>query len=48
MQKRLTVYFKETVPLIEYYRKAGSLVEVDGTGEVEAITRRVIAALKKV
>ena len=47
VQKRLTVYFKETAPLIEYYRKAGSLVEVDGTGEVGAITRRVVAALKK-
>ena len=48
VQKRLAVYFKETAPLIEYYRKAGSLVEIDGTGEVEAITRRVVAALKKV
>ncbi|PPD58275.1 adenylate kinase [Dehalogenimonas etheniformans] len=47
VQKRLTVYFKETAPLIEYYRKARSLVEVNGTGEVEAITGRVVAALKK-
>ena len=47
VQKRLTVYFKETAPLIEYYREAGSLVEVNGTGEVEAITGRVVAALKK-
>ncbi|APV43576.1 adenylate kinase [Dehalogenimonas formicexedens] len=47
VQKRLDVYFKETAPLIEYYRKAGSLVEVDGTGEVEAITGRVTAALKQ-
>ena len=48
VQKRLKVYFNETAPLIEYYRKAKSLVEVDGTGEVEAITRRVVEALKKV
>jgi len=47
VQKRLSVYFKETAPLIDYYHKAGSLVEVDGTGEVEAITGRVVAALKK-
>ena len=46
VQKRLGVYFKETAPLIEYYRRAGSLVEVDGLGEVEDITRRVVAALK--
>lgn len=48
VQKRLAVYFKETAPLIEYYRRAKSLVEVDGTGDVEAITGRVVAALKKV
>jgi adenylate kinase len=47
VKKRLEVYFKETAPLIEYYRKARSLVEVDGTGMVGAITRRITAALKK-
>jgi adenylate kinase len=47
VQKRLAVYFKETAPLVEYYRGAGSLVEVDGTGEVGAITGRIAAALKK-
>jgi adenylate kinase len=47
VQKRLSVYFKETAPLIEYYRKAGSLVEVDGTGRVETITGRVVKALKR-
>ena len=48
VQKRLAVYFKETAPLVEYYRDAGSLVEVDGTGEIGNITRRVVAAVKKV
>ncbi len=46
VKKRLEVYFRETAPLIEYYRQTGSLVEVDGTGEVGDITRRVAAAVK--
>jgi len=46
VQKRLNVYFKETAPLIDYYRKAGTLVEVDGTGDVAEVTRRTVAALK--
>lgn len=48
VQKRLAVYFKETAPLTDYYRRAGSLVEVDGIGEVGSITCRIAAALKKV
>jgi adenylate kinase len=47
VQKRLAVYFKETAPLVQYYRGAGSLVEVDGIGEVGAVTGRIAAALKK-
>jgi adenylate kinase len=48
VKKRLAVYFRETSPLIDYYRRAGSLAEVDGLGDVETITRRVVAVLKKV
>jgi len=46
VQKRLEVYFKETEPLIGYYKKAGKLVEVDGEGGTAAVNRRILAALK--
>lgn len=35
--ERLQVYHKTTKPLIEYYRKQGSYVEVNGDGAVEAV-----------
>lgn len=43
VKKRLDVYHAQTKPLIEYYRTAGALVEVDGTLDIpvvfEAITK---------
>ena len=46
VKERLKVYFDQTTPLIEYYTKAGKLLEVDGGGEVDEITGRIIAVLK--
>jgi adenylate kinase len=43
--KRLKVYFKETEPLIEYYRKQGKLSEIDGEGEVGQVSDRIIGSL---
>ena len=45
IKKRLGVYFTETMPVIEYYRKQGKLLEVDGEGSVEIVTRRILGAL---
>jgi len=46
VRNRLTVYFKETAPLIEYYRKQNKLREIDGEGDVAGITQRIVAAMK--
>jgi adenylate kinase len=46
VKKRLKVYFEETSPLIDYYKKAGKLVEVNGEGGAEEINRRIITALR--
>lgn len=45
VKKRLDVYFDETAPLIEYYRRQGKLVEVEGEGSVEEVTQRIVSAL---
>jgi len=45
IKKRLGVYFMETTPVIEYYRKQDKLLEVDGEGSVEAVTAKILAAL---
>ncbi|MFT8356369.1 MAG: adenylate kinase [Bifidobacterium aquikefiri] len=44
--KRLDVYAHETEPLLAIYKKRGALVEVDGVGEVETISKNIISALK--
>lgn len=45
--KRIRVYLEQTMPLVEYYRKSGKLVEIDGTQTVEQVTKELLAALEK-
>ena len=45
VKKRLQVYFNETAPLIDYYTKAGKLLEIDGEGSVDEVSRRIVTAL---
>jgi adenylate kinase len=47
VKKRLKVYFAETTRLIDYYTRAGKLVEVDGKGDVAEVARRIITALRE-
>lgn len=45
VNKRLQVYFAQTAPLIDYYTQAGKLLEVNGEGNVDEVTRRIMVAL---
>ena len=45
VKKRLDVYFAETAPLIDYYRRQGTLMAVEGEGSVEEVTQKIMAAL---
>jgi len=45
VRKRLEVYFAETAPLIDYYREAGKLVEVNGERGIEGVSQELMAAL---
>ena len=40
--RRLELYNKETVPIIDYYRQLGKLVVVDGTGESDDVFARLV------
>jgi adenylate kinase len=42
---RLEVYFAQTMPLIEYYREQGNLIEIDGQREIVAVAEAMIQAL---
>ena len=46
INRRFALYEEETVPVIEYYDKAGKLVTVDGIGEVDDIFERVVKAIE--
>ncbi|MEY8337869.1 adenylate kinase [Lachnospiraceae bacterium 62-35] len=45
VQKRLTVYHEQTQPLIDYYKKAGCLAEVDGTMDLEEVFQSIVGIL---
>jgi adenylate kinase len=44
-QNRLDVYFKETTPLIEYYRQQGNVHEIDGQQEIDLVTEEMVTTL---
>ena len=46
IRKRLQTYKEQTFPLIEYYRKAKILYEVDGLGELAEVAKRIDSVLE--
>jgi adenylate kinase len=47
VKNRIQVYRKQTAPLIEYYREAGKLVEINGAQPIEKVTAELVKALEK-
>ncbi|MCL2821633.1 MAG: adenylate kinase [Firmicutes bacterium] len=47
-QVRLKVYNDQTAPLIDFYTKKGNLTELDGTGEMEDVFKRVVKAINTI
>ena len=45
IRRRQQVYLEQTEPLIEVYKKRGLVHEIDGTGEVEEVTKRIFDEL---
>lgn len=48
IRARLKTFHIQTKPLINYYRNAGLLVEIEGEGDVSEVTKRVKAAVSEV
>lgn len=46
VKRRIHVYFEQTSPLIEFYRNAGLLIEVDGTQPIDEVTSTLLAAIR--
>lgn len=47
VRNRIDTYEKMTADLLPFYEKAGLLERVDGVGDVEEVTRRVLGAIDK-
>ena len=45
LRRRLEVYAEQTAPLIEVYQSRGLLVQVDGLGDIEAVTAAILLAI---
>jgi len=47
VRNRIKVYLEKTAPLIDYYKKKGVLVEIDGNKPINDIKEELIAVVKK-
>jgi len=45
VRNRLKVYQEQTEPLIEYYRRKGKLVDIEGSGGIEAVFAQMVKAI---
>src|SRR6516165_12789294 len=45
IERRLNLYEEETAPLLDWYKQRELLVEINGTGSPDAVTRRVVGAI---
>jgi adenylate kinase len=44
--RRLELYERQTAPLIDWYTERGMLVEINGTGALDAVTKRCVKAIE--
>lgn len=47
IKQRLKVYKKETLPVIETYRKKGNLIEIDGNRRIDIVYNEIKSYLKR-
>jgi adenylate kinase len=45
VQHRIDVYKAQTAPLIDFFKTAGVLVEVDGTQDIDKVTEDILTAI---
>lgn len=46
INRRMDVYEEQTAPVLDYYRSAGSVIEIDGTGTPSEVFGRLIEAVR--
>ncbi|HXZ94722.1 MAG TPA: adenylate kinase [Dehalococcoidia bacterium] len=46
VKDRISVFFAQTVPILDYYEKQGKLIKVNGNLGMQGVAREIISALK--
>ena len=46
IRNRQNIYWQQTSPILDFYRSKGLLKDVDGLGDIEEITDRILNVLK--
>lgn len=47
LQNRLAVYYQNTAPLLEFYKRQGKLVTVDGMAPIDSVTKAIAEVIEK-
>ena len=47
LQNRLVVYYQNTAPLLEFYKRQGKLVTVDGMAPIEEVTKAIANVIEQ-
>src|SRR5262249_52773646 len=48
IERRLDIFFSETIQLVDYYRVQKKLIQIDGSQSVEEVQRQIIESLQQV
>jgi adenylate kinase len=46
VKERLSIFFAQTVPILDYYEKQNKLIRIDGNQGMQGVAREIISALK--
>ena len=46
VERRLSIYYEQTAPVLDYYRRAGLLVDVDGDRPIDEVSASIVEELK--
>jgi adenylate kinase len=46
VKDRLSIFFAQTVPILDYYEKQGKLIRVNGNQEIQGVAREINSALE--
>ncbi len=48
IRKRIQLFHNETVPVLDYYRHKGNLIEIDGEKTIEEVNAQILSGIKNI